>query len=316
MRIIEYSKKPNKHSYQSCVDNYVNTINIYRNNLFSYTPPVGIDKNQVENGLQYGIACLYKCPVSSSVNYNKWCCTQAFPASLLDNNGVADKVTTFGSDYGVELKVDDECVLLYNNSTKTYNDIIERYSHLLNEIDITIETVIKWCRLVPIPKVHSDADIAKYTTVMRNILRGDLVNVVSDSSYLLSSDSPVKDDLLELTDVNASEKLHFLSEFREEVIKRLAGLYGIPFNTTAKSAQALNAELHGMDVYSLFNIFDMYQARKESFERAEKFTNHKWNFDFSELMKHQINDIMNHTNDSKGVGDNESTEIENNTVND
>lgn len=296
MNILKYSKNRER----VCKDyNYiVDIINIFANNLFEYNPPDGLDKNQVERALSCGTACLYRCNDKASVNFGRWCCTPAFPATVLDNNGDASKVTTNGTDYSLELEVGKDCILLYNNSCKTSDEIIDKYANLICETDKTIYTIVEWAKLMPIPKVHGDNDIAKYQTVMERSLKGELINVISDNQYLFGTEGAKDDNLLTLTDPEMSDKLHFLSEFREEVIKRLASLFGIPFNTTAKSAQALNAELHGMDMYSMFLLFDRYYARKESFERAAEFTGHNWNFDFSQLMKHQINDILNHDNET------------------
>lgn len=291
MNIKKYIEQPKR-----CYDKWSTSsiIKIFSNNLFDYNPPDGLTKYQVEKALHGGVAALYMLKYPSSVNNGKWCCTTAYPASILDNNDVPAVVTTHGTDYSVELAVGKDCILLYNNSMKTGDEIINKYANLIDDIDLTILTVIKWCRVMPIPKVLNDADIAKYELVMQRILDGELINVVNDKSSLLRKDTANPDNKLELTQPNAAEKLHFLSEFREEVIKRLSTLYGIPLSTSAKSVQTLNAELHGMDFYSLFCLFDRYEARRESFERAKDFTGHDWNLDFSYLMKHQIDDIMNH----------------------
>lgn len=271
-------------------------IKIFSNNLFTYSPPEGLTKMQVEEALHYGIAALYMCTDKGSVNYNRWCCTPAYPASIVDNNNDCKVITTAGTDYALTLNVGVDCILLYNTSIKSNDALIKKYATLIDDIDKTIETVVKWARVVPIPIVYSDADIAKYQSVMRDILDGELINVISDASDLLAPETSTNiRKTLELTQPQAAEKLHFLSEIREECIKRLTSLYGIPLSTSAKSVQTLNAELHGMDFYSLFCLYDRYYARKESFERAEKFTGTKWHFDFSEIMRHQLNDIFNHT---------------------
>lgn len=306
MNILAYTKEPKRrYTYDSDVSEI---IKIFSNNLFEYKPPETLTKYQVENALHSGVAALYICEVPGSVNYRSWCCTPAHPADILDNNGVPAKVTTHGTDYSVSLDVGKDCILLYNTSQKSPDAVIEKYANLIQDIDTTIETIVKWCRVAPIPKVRRDADIAKYKTVMERILGGELINIVSDNSQLLMPENSKISDMLDLTQPQAAEKLHFLSELREEVIKRLTSLYGIPLSTSAKSVQTLNAELHGMDFYSLFCLFDRYYARKESFERAADFTGHDWEFDFSEIMKHQLNDIFNHAAKDSGTPDNVSRE--------
>lgn len=140
--------------------------------------------------------------------------------------------------------------------------------------------------------------------VMESVLDGNLVNVISDKKMLFeNTTTSVKNDMLELTDSNGSEKLHFLSQFREEVIKRICSLYGLPMNMSTKNAQVISDEMHNMDIYSTIMLIDRYIARKESFERAEHFTGHKWNFDFSYITKHILKDIYQHTesNDNENI---------------
>lgn len=284
-----------------------NIIETFFNNMFTYNPPKGLDKMQVENALHSGIAALYICPIESSVNFGRWCCTPALPTTTIDNNKNFTKCNTFGTDYSIDLVVDKECILLYNNSTKSSDVIIERYSDLINEIDKTIYTIVKWSRLVPIPKVYTDSDIAKYKLVMEDVLKGNLINVISDKKMILDNDTSKESGLLQLTDANASEKLHFLSQFREEVIKRICSLYGLPMNFSAKNAQVISDELHNFDIFSTVLLIDRYIARKESFERASVFTGTDWKFDFSDICKHVLKDTYQHSRESE---ESENTESE------
>lgn len=292
-------KKPSKYS------DILNIIEIYRNNLFDYTPPENLSKNQVENALSGGIAALYKCDVESSINYGNWCCTVAYPADVIDNNGTFRECTTQGTDYAMELTVGKDCILLYNNSTKSPDDLMDKYARTIYDIDKTLESVVKYSRLLPIPKVVRDSDIAKYKGVMESVLEGNLINVISDNSSLLGTNT---DSMLELTDSSASEKLHYLSEFRESVINRLCSLYGIPMRVSAKNAQVLQDEIHGVDLYSMYLLFDRYYARKESFERAKEFTGVDWNFQFGDIIKHTIYDVFEHADTSENELGNENIE--------
>lgn len=311
LNIINYAKKP-----KCKIQNYpeiANIIKLFSNNLFSYNTPEGLDKMQVEEALHHGIACLYKCPVKSSVNYGNWCCTPAYPADVVTNNKTFKKCTTYGTDYGLELDVDKDCILLYNNSTKTPDDIIYKYADIIGETDKTINTIIKYSRLIPIPKVTNNSDIAKYKQVMESVLEGNLVNVISDNTKLLTMQTTSNDDMLQLTDTTASDKLHYLSQFRADTIKRLATLYGIPITLSAKNAQVISDELHGEDIYSMYLLYDRYYARKESFARASEFTGFDWDFDFSDLAKHTIADVFSHKDgdsydEDNKVGDSVSTD--------
>ena len=276
-----YSFLKGKKKTLSLNEMYMNIISCISSMQFKYKTP---DFNQYnyESAIQTGLACFYKCNVKNSVNYNKWCCTPAHFASVPDNMGISDKVTTHGTDYALELTVDKDCVLIYNNSAIYPDYIFGRFADCLTECDKSMDALVKWSRMTPIPKVHNDEDIAKYESVMNRILDGNEINVISDNSDLLSDGhKSIDDNMLRLTDETAMEKMHFFSEYHEQLIKRLCTLGGIPFSQSAKSAQSLQDELHDMDVFSTFMISDRHNNRKEGFERAEKFMKEKENIDFS-----------------------------------
>lgn len=309
MNILEYSKKPKKQPRDYAY--ITNIMGLFGMKMFDYDPPDGLSKMQVERALsESGIACLYKCYVKGSVNYGRWCCTPAYPATVKDNNGDFERCTTHGTDYAVELDVGTDCILLYNNNLKTPDSICDKYAELIGETDKTIMTIVKWSRLTPIPKVYNDNDVARYKTTMQSILDGNLINVISDKTGLLKADTSTSkdEDLLQLTDVTASEKLHFLSEFRENVIKRLCNLYGIPMSQSSKNSQVISDELHGMDIYSMYVLFDRYEARKESFERASIYTGHDWKFRYSDITQHTIDDVFNHMKGDEQNAENSETQ--------
>lgn len=286
--------------------------------MFDYNPPEELEKQTCERALLGdGIAALYKLPTNiHSVNAGNWCVTPAHIAGIKNNNGTADRVTTEGTDYALELDIKaGDGILLYNNSLKTPDDLTQYYALMLGETDKSILSLLKWSRLSPIPKCSDDNDVAKMTEIVRRVLDGELETIASDNTDMFSSAARSRyDDVLDLTDPTAVEKMHFLSEFREELLKRWATLNGVPFNTTAKSAQALNAELHGMDIFSLFIPFDKYNARKDSFERAAEFTGHDWAFDWSNIMKIQFDKSRDNegTNDDKTENTDGGNKTENN----
>lgn len=224
-----------------------------------------------EMGIQSGVAAFYKCK-EDSVNKGKWCCTPAFPASTIDNMLLADKITTSGSDYSCELEVGKECILLYNNSSLYPAYMFTKYADDLTETAISASKLTKWARMTPIPKVDSDTDIAKYTTLLQRILEGEDINVLTDElSILKDGHRSIDDNVLRLTDETSVDKLHFFDEHTEQILRRFATLRGLPFSTTAKSSQNLIEELHDMDAISTFMIEDEIACRREGFERAAAF---------------------------------------------
>lgn len=314
---IKYLKS--KYNKNMLSEIYLTLISTIASNIFTYKTP---DFNQTEYdiSIQTGFAAFYKCLDMNSVNYGKWCCTPAKNADTVKNDGIADTITTFGSDYSLELKVDEECILIENSSLHFPDFLFCHFAELFSECELSMKALVKWSRMTPIPIVSNDIDIVKYTTVMKNVLDGNEINVISDNTKLLTDKTESIDDrLLRLTDENSIEKMHFFSEYHEQLIRRLCTLGGMPFTTTAKSAQNLQDELHDMDLFSTIYLTDRYNARKQGFERAEKFMYGKYgekfsfDFDYNDNIKKQLervkNEIQSDTSENK-AGGNSDTDIQ------
>lgn len=271
-----------KASKKAIAEMYMNLITQVAADLHDYKTP-DFNKYNYELALNTGIAAFYKLNYPASVNHNKWCLTPAKPAAVQDNMGIAQRITTFGSDYAVELEVDKDCILIYNNSALYPDYIFTHFAEQLTETDISMSKLVKWARMTPIPKAKTDIDIAKYTNALQRIIDGEDITVVSDDLQLLTDGhQTIDDNLLRLTDENAVEKLHFFDEHHEQLIRRIATLGGLPFCTTAKSAQNAIDELHDMDALSTFIIKDRIACRDDGFKRAAQFMLDKYGevFDF------------------------------------
>lgn len=275
-------------------ETYLNMLTLLSSCLHDYKTP-DYNKYFYELAISTGVAAFYKCTEKGSVNYNKWCCTPARPAAVIDNMLTASKVTTAGSDYSLELTVGKDCILIYNNSSLFPDMMSVIFADDLTENHISMNKLVKWSRMTPIPKAKTDSDIAKLTQIMQRIMEGEDINIVNDELDLLKEGhSSIDDNVLRLTDENAVEKLHFFDQHYDQLLKRFATIKGLPFSTTAKNAQSLVDELHDMDVFSTFLISDAISCRQEGFERAAAFMKEKYDeeFDFSykpsELLRKQL----------------------------
>lgn len=278
-------------------ETYLTLIATIASNIFKYDTP---DFNQTEYdiAIQSGLAAFYKCTDKNSKNYNLWCCTPAKNADTPKNDGIANVITTFGSDYALELTVNKDCVLIENSSLHFPDFLFCHFAELFTETELSMKSLVKWSRMTPIPIVATDNDIIKYSAVMQRVLDGEEINVISDGTKLLTDKSESIDDrLLRLTDENAIEKMHFFSEYHEQLIRRLCTLGGMPFTSTAKSAQNLQDELHDMDLFSTIYLTDRYNSRKKGFEMCEKFMLEKYgetfsfNFGYNDNIKKQLDRV-------------------------
>ena len=252
-------------------DMHTNILLLISANEHEYKTP-DFNKYFYELAIRTGIAAFYKCTVAGSVNKGKWCCTPAKPAATINNMMTADKITTSGSDYSCELEVNKDCILLYNNSSLYPDMMICKYAEDLTETAVSASKLTKWSRMTPIPRVNSDTDIVKYEELLKRILDGEDINVITEELSLLQEGHRTLDDnVLRLTDETAVNKLHFFDQHAEQILRWFATFRGLPFTSTAKNSQNLQEELHDMDAISTFIIRDEIESRREGFERAAKF---------------------------------------------
>lgn len=252
-------------------DMYVNILLRIAAGEHNYKTP-DYNKFFYEIAIRSGVAAFYKCNAEGSVNYGKWCCTPARPAETPDNMMITDKITTAGSDYSLELTVGKDCILLYNNSSLYADMLFCKYAEDLTETAISASKLTKWSRMTPVPRVQNDTDIVKYENLMKRILEGEDINVITEELSLLQDGHRTLDDnVLRLTDESAVDKLHFFDQHAEQILRRFATWRGLPFTSTAKNSQNLQEELHDMDAISTFMIEDEIFCRREGFERAAKF---------------------------------------------
>ena len=295
---------------------YTDYCALLSSNQFAYETP-DFNKFWYENSIYSGIAAFYRCSDKSSVNYNMWCCTPVHMADTPNNMGIAKKVTTYGSDYALELTPDKDCILIGNNSAYLPEIYFAVIAEMLTECDMSTNALIKWSRMSPIPKVSSDEEIEKYKAAMERVLDGEEITVLSDLTKILYPDAhtTTDDNILKLSDERAIDKMHFLSEFYENLIKRVCTFRGIPFTQNSKSSQSLTEELHDSDIFSTLYINDCYEQRKKDFAKCEEFMRSKgvefsFRFDWSDSMKMQ-NEKIEAINEKPKL-ENEQIEEQNN----
>lgn len=228
----------------------------------------------IELAINCGCAAFYKVPDGVSVaNGGKWACTPVKFVETKNNIGTSKHFITKGTDYSVTNEELQRYVIIKNNAFMSSEyDNTHWFAQMLNNTDIAERALIKWCRVTPIAKATSGIDGTKLREVLKLIWDGvEPFGIIDDDTKLITK-SPCSeyDNVLKLTDENIVEKLHFLSEFHYELVRRLCNLYNIPFHTTAKSAQNNESELHNTDIFSKMLTTGREDFRKIGAEEIKK----------------------------------------------
>ncbi|MBO5932206.1 MAG: hypothetical protein J6Q19_00575 [Bacteroidaceae bacterium] len=209
---------------------------------------------QIELAVNCGAAAFYKVPESTgSVNAGDWTCTPINFTGCLKNNFTSDHFITSGSDYSLTDEQIGAYIIIKNDPFLSCEyDVTEWFASMLADTDLSERRLIRWARMTPIAKATSGIEAAKLEEVLKAVYEGEPFKVLNDDTKLVTGGGAASrdDQVLRLIDESAIEKMHFLSEFHYELIRRLCNLYNMPFRTTAKSAQNLESELHNTDVFS------------------------------------------------------------------
>lgn len=243
----------------------------------------------IERAVNSGLAVAYNLPVGISAVNKGFQITACEFIGTLKNDGTSDKVIATGSDYAVEIDLNKDDAVIIKNNEYMYSEYVNMlwFADMLARTDESEKALIIWSKMHPIPKATSGIEVEKLKTVLKDIAEKDcLYNVISDDTKILTGQPMSRDDaVLRLTDENAVEKMHFLSEYHYELIRRYCTLYNIPFRTTAKSAQNLESELHNTDIFSQMFNANRLKCRKEAIEKINAVFGFNASVDFSEFIK-------------------------------
>ena len=248
-----------------------------------------LTNEMIERAVLCGAGVVYKVPFSTgSVSKGMYVCTPVEWVGVKKGDNTSDDFITHGYDYSVTKSQIGKHVIIRNNFEMSSDyDFTEWTATMLNETDISEMQLIKWSRMTPIAKVFSDENVSKIQDVLRRVYNGEPWVAYSDCSKMLSGGSPTSrdDSVLRLTDETAIEKMHFLSEFHYELIRRLCNLYNIPFHTTAKSAQNLESEIHNTDIFSRMKTEQQLSWRRKSIEDFKKVFDWDITIELSDMFK-------------------------------
>ena len=248
-----------------------------------------LTSEMIERAVLCGAGVVYKVPYSTgSASAGMYVCTPVEWIGVRKADNTADDFITHLYDYALTKEQLGKYVIIKNNFDMSSDyDFAEWTATMLNETDISEMQLIKWSRMTPIAKVLNDENVEKVQNVLRRVYNGEPWVVYSDCSKMVSGGSPTSrdDSVLRLTDETAIEKMHFLSEFHYELIRRLCNLYNIPFHTTAKSAQNLESEIHNTDIFSRMKTEQGLEWRRKAIPEFKKVFDWDITIELSDMFK-------------------------------
>ena len=279
LNIDETSKDFNKIRRRTNLNKY---IDIYMNamlSMFFYSNmPDSLPTRELERCLnEYGVACVIK---------NDTLLYVGVPALYgeLDQYGYGTSVQTVTRN-GKTLSgiVGKDCVLIWNNLTRTPNfDIIDTCL-TMTDIDTSINSLVLNARAHKLPIAKNNKMKETIDTALSNVINGT-------KSYTVVNDIPLVDEIngkeseihtLELTNPDLIDTVQYLSKLHDDILRRKTTMYGHALNTTGKMAQQTIEELNGYDSISMIIPEQMLECRREGIEQVNKMFNLNITVDYS-----------------------------------
>lgn len=149
---------------------------------------------------------------------------------------------------GVPDEIKGETVVYLEPQLNMITQIL-RFASQFSEIDTSLFNNLMFSRVAPIAVVGNQKTKSEYEQSLGKMLAGELNNSIL-SSISLTTDKPLNLSTIDISNADYAGKIQYLSMYHEQLISRLARLFGINYNFISKQANITNDELHNSDDYS------------------------------------------------------------------
>lgn len=217
------------------------------------------------------------------------------------NIGIGTKRGVIGEDIAVG----------FNNSTVSPDWYVMQTANILTEIDVSERCNVQFARFLRIPKVGSNAEKKAVEDCVQAITDGKFTAMTSTNVLEKMIDGKEDDKFLDLTDVSEIDKLQYLNQYRDNIIKRFFTIYGQGMQTTAKLAQQTTEELHGTDTVAQINVQDRLKQRRRFVENINKLFGTDISVDFSECWKDSYQEMIDFNTDGTPENETEKEDVDN-----
>ena len=219
-----------------------------------------------------------------------------------------------GSAEGVaeyDEKISDKVVVVgWNNTAHSPELELADFAAALCEGRTSEDINVFFSRFLRIPIARDEKEKTVIENAIKAIIEGRFEAVTSPTQFddIIRGSENTR-QFLDLVDVKEVDKLQYLNQYMDNLLKRFMRRHGFSLNITNKLAQQTNAEMHGEDDYSMIYPMIQLKYREKMIEDlnnsylAEKY-NFKASVKFSKLLQNSYDKVMNYVPDElneKGI---------------
>lgn len=254
---------------------YTDYLASYVVGIFEYSDDIPVSKYALRlldlNLLQSGKAALFWSDV-----WGKWITGRvSFNGGTLNPYGMLPDCSCFdraGNEHTFkEWENNDKCFVFFNDRSHNPDINIQRYADLLAKLDISLNANIVNSRMFPIVLTEDSNEATQIREGLQHSEDGATKVITSKNGIsLLTGTEGAK--VLNITDVNASDKIQYLNHAHDDLVRRFLAIYGININGTGKLAQQSRDEINGSDNAALVIPFEMLKSREDTWKRFREVT--------------------------------------------
>lgn len=184
-----------------------------------------------------------------------------------------------------------EILVFFNTQLRNPDIFCEKYSEMLTDVDFSIKNNVHYSRMHPVPVARDKKTKNRVDRCMKDVSNGEFNTVLMETTIQDLMEDGDGIYLLNITDVEKSQYIQYLSHLHDSIISRLFFYIGLGTTDNGKQAQITEDELNKNDDASITMAYSWYNARKEAIEVAKK-KGHELTFDFSPIWKKRIDSIL------------------------
>lgn len=176
--------------------------------------------------------------------------------------------------------------ICWNNKTHTSDMIqLSRFTELFNLVDTAQKCLIRYARLFPVFEVENQQIKNQIDEALKNADNGEPFTYVNKGLSKIGMDGEPNMKILQLGDVNAVEKMQYLSTYHNDLLRRFFTMYGMNYSQSMKQAQQSIEEIHSDINVSWIIPDDRMKQRRKFIETYNEVFGHNATVEYSDAWK-------------------------------
>ena len=199
----------------------------------------------------------------------------------ITGNGISKTFTDFENSRDV--------VYIRNNKFATPDLNIEPTASILSELYTSLRHNIINARYTPIVVAHDSRAKTAIEQVLKSNNSAEIQVVLSDNIF-----DTEKETVLNVTDVNAQDKIQYINHAHDDVLRQFYSIYGLDTCGTSKMAQQSADEINAGCNARMVLPLDRLKERQESAQKIIDFFGIDCSVEFSEAWRREFERVTPH----------------------